>query len=303
MSDVRQSLRFALTTLVAGGILVAGCASPRGFHFDIAADVRNYTPPEHPGPEYFVGACTAIRELGPGAFMLTPGDMDPPERVRATLDQVLGEDYVWYPVIGNHELDKPEHMAYLRAYNAGGRTLPGIVSAGPPGARETCYSFDYQNAHLVVLNQYYDGASDSGTDGDVGDALYEWLAADLAANDKPLVFVFGHEPVVSVPDLTNGRVRHRGDSLDKYPANNHRFWTLLRQHGVLAYFCGHTHNLSLAQINGVWQIDCGHARGQGDPGAASTFLKLHVQPEGVRCKVYRSAGAGGPYRLAYETRL
>jgi hypothetical protein len=106
-----------------------------------------------------------------------------------------------------------------------------------------------------------------------------------------------------VPDLDNGRVRHRGDSLDKYPANNHRFWALLRQQGVLAYFCGHTHNASVARINGLWQIDCGHARGLGDPGAASTFLKLYVEPAGVRCEVYRSDGAGGPYRLAYETRL
>jgi len=304
MADVRQSLRLALIGLVFGGILAGGCTPPRGgFHFDVTADMRGFTPPEHPGPEHFVGVCEAIHALGAGAFMVSPGDLDPPARVRATLDQVLGEEYVWYPVVGNHELDKPEYMAYLRAYNAGGSALPGIVRAGPPGALETCYSFDYENAHFAVLNQYYDGASDSGSDGDVGDALYEWLAADLAANDRPFVFVFGHEPAVSVPDLDNGRVRHRGDSLDKYPANNHRFWTLLRQHGVLAYFCGHTHNLSLAKINGVWQIDCGHARGQGDPGAASTFLKLYVEPQGARCEVYRSDGAGGSYRLAYETRL
>jgi hypothetical protein len=71
----------------------------------------------------------------------------------------------------------------------------------------------------------------------------------------------------------------------------------------LAYFCGHTHNASAALINGVWQIDCGHARGRGDAGAPSTFLKLYVEPEGVRCQIYRSAAAGDAYRLAYETRL
>jgi hypothetical protein len=263
--------------------------------------MRNYTPPEHPGPECFEGVCTAIRDLGPGAFMIIPGDLDPPAAVRATLDAILGREYVMYPVIGNHELNRPEDMTYLRDYNRGGDRLPGIVRRGPPGAEETCYSFDYQNAHFVVLNEYYDGSSDSGTDGDVVPALCNWLAEDLAANHKPFVFVFGHEPAVSIPDLDNGRVRHGGDSLDKYEQNNHAFWSLLRRHDVVAYFCGHTHNTSAAKINGVWQIDCGHARGVGDPGAKSTFIKVYVEPDGVGCAFYRYNGDG--YELAYQERL
>jgi hypothetical protein len=198
-----------------------------------------------------------------------------------------------YPVIGNHELHRPEDMAYLREYNRGGNALPGIVRTGPPGAEETCYSFDYQDAHFAVINQYYDGSSDAGTDGDVVPALYEWLAEDLAATDKPYIFVAGH--------LDNGRVRHRGDSLDKYQQNNHRFWSLLRAHDVVAYFCGHTHNASAAKINGVWQIECGHARGRGDEGAKSTFVKVYVERDGVRCAFYRHSGRRD--ELAYEERL
>jgi hypothetical protein len=30
---------------------------------------------------------------------------------------------------------------------------------------------------------------------------------------------------------------------------------------VTAYICGHTHNASIAKINGLWQFDAGHARG------------------------------------------
>ena len=235
--------------------------------------------------------------------MVSPGDLDPPGRVRATIDQILGADYPWYPVVGNHEGDHPKHIAYLRDYNRGGDALPGVVRCGPPGAVETCYAFDHENAHFVVINQYYDGERDMIGDGDVSDALYEWLERDLVENDKPLVFVFGHEPSVVVPDMDNGRVRHRGSSLDKYVENNHRFWTLLCRHGVVAYFCGHSHNASVCKINGVWQIDCGHARGLGDPGARSSFFKLSVGADGVRCEVYRSDGQGGPYRLTFAEKL
>ncbi len=296
-----QTRILVATTVALVLSVVTGCAPPRGFHFDVAADMRNYTPPEYTGPQYFEGACTAIRDLGPGAFMVVPGDLDPPERVRATLDAILGPEYVMYPVVGNHELDQPDYMPYLRELNRNGKTLPGIVRSGPPGAEETCYSFDYRNAHFVVLNQYYDGSSDVGTDGDVVPALCNWLAEDLADNDLPFIFVFGHEPAVSVPDLDNGRVRHRGSSLDKYAENNHRFWTLLREYQVVAYFCGHTHDASVTKINGVWQIDCGHARGNGDPGTRSTFVKVYVEPDGVRCVIFRQAGNG--YEATFEERL
>ena len=41
--------------------------------------------------------------------------------------------------------------------------------------------------HFVVINEYFDGASDTGTDGDVVNALYIWLDADLSINTKPIV--------------------------------------------------------------------------------------------------------------------
>jgi len=288
----------------AGLLLAAGCAAPqRGFVFDVAADMREFAPPQHPGPAYFSGVCAALRTLGPGAFMVSPGDVDPPDRIQATLNEAFGAGYTWYPVVGNHEGEQPQTLVYLRALNAGGRKLPRVVRAGPPGAVETCYAFDYQNAHFVVLNEYYDGKSDMATDGDVSDPLYQWLAEDLAANRQPIIFVFGHEPTVAVPDMDNGLVRHRGDSLDAHEANNHRFWSLLREHKVTAFICGHTHCTSLAKINGVWQVDSGHARGLGDEGAASTFLKVYVLPAGVRCDIYRMIDKDGRYALKHSAWL
>jgi len=77
------------------------------------------------------------------------------------------------------------------------------------------------------------------------------------------------------------------DSLNANPANRDRFWKLLNKAGVLAYICGHTHNYSVVKIEGVWQIESGHARGKGDLGAPSTFLIIHVNGDSVEFNSYR----------------
>jgi hypothetical protein len=56
---------------------------------------------------------------------------------------------------------------------------------------------------------------------------------------------------------------------------------------VVAYICGHTHNHSVVNIAGVWQVDAGHARGKADPGARSTFIRIHVGDSQVSYETYR----------------
>ena len=255
------------------------------FSFEVACDTRHYADPNHQSSQYFKGACEAILQSGKGAFMVSPGDTDPPQHVYNMINTVLGPNYPWYPVVGNHEKETPEDMQWLRKY--GKQTLTGRVSPGPKGCEETTYSFDYKNAHFVILNQYYDGVSDIGTSGDVCDVLYEWLADDLKANTKSVIFIIGHEPFVSIPDIDNGRHRHKGDNLDAHPKNNHRFQKLLRRYNITAYICGHTHNFSYTKINGIWQIDAGHARGIGDMGAPSMFLKVRVGTKKCSVEAYR----------------
>jgi hypothetical protein len=223
--------------------------------------MRFYTTAPYRTPQHFLGAVQAMKQVGPGAFLISPGDIDPPEAVREVISAVLGPQYPWYPMMGNHELGKPEYVAWLEKYNDGGARLPHVVRKGPPGSEETTFSFDWANCHFVVLNQYYDGKTDAAPTADVVPELLAWLEADLAANTKTHVFVFGHEPMMAFPDMDNGRVRHAGDSLDANPAGAFRFQRLLLEHRVAAYLCGHTHNTSIANINGVWQLDSGHARG------------------------------------------
>jgi hypothetical protein len=305
----RTTILAACLLLTAAAFTSCRCASPNGasnaatqeFSFALTADVREFTGPKHPGPHYFEGACAALRDLGPGDFMISAGDIDPPAAIRATLDRFFGSNYVWYPVVGNHEAQTPDDMTWLRAW--GGQPIPGLVRRGPAGSETTTYSFDHGPAHFVVLNQYYDGQSDIGSRGDVVDPLYQWLQADLEANRKPVVFVVGHEPLVPTRDMDNGRLRHKGDSLDAYPANARRFLDLMRQHRVTAYLTAHSHNTSVTNLGGVWQIDAGHARGLGDKGARSSFLKLRVHPSGCRVDIYRDDGKGGAYELTRSVKL
>ncbi len=221
-----------------------------------------------------------------GLFHISAGDIDPLQDNYDDLVNEFGSDVVWFPVIGNHEEETPSDVLWIRDHYP---SLPWIVNSGPVGCENTTYSFDYLNAHFVVLNEYYVNGDDTGGDGDVVDALYDWLVADLASTTKPAVFVFGHEPAFPFN-------RHVGDSLDGHRANRDRFWNLLEQELVVAYLCGHTHYYSKYQHNGgkVWQIDLGNA-GNSD-GDVYTFLDATVDESWVRFDIWR--GTMDSYSLA-----
>ena len=72
------------TTILTAGLLLTAAlftscrsSSPNGavnaarhqFSFALTADIRQFTGPKHPGPQYFEGACSALRDLGPGDFI------------------------------------------------------------------------------------------------------------------------------------------------------------------------------------------------------------------------------------------
>jgi Calcineurin-like phosphoesterase len=286
-----------LSALLSGNSLWAPDwkAEAESFSFAVSADMRELAGPGYyDTSQYFRGVVEAIAFHGPGAFIISPGDIDPPEGVLWTITQTLGSGYTRYPVVGNHDEETASDMAWLRDYDY------GVVQPGPSGCPETTYSFDYANAHFAVLNEYCDEAGDNVTDGDIPDRLYNWLVADLAATPKEHIFVIGHEPAYPQPDVDNGRLRHETDSLNAYVAHRGRFWDLLKGKGVVAYICGHTHNYSLVKIDGVWQLDAGHARGLGDTGTRSTFVLVHVDGPAVTYETYRDDASGGPYTLMHR---
>ena len=275
---------------------------PNSFTFAVTADQRQYTGSSYNNSNYFRGAMEAINGLGGGVFLVSSGDIDPVEDSVWTIEQVMGTDYLWYPVGGNHEQPGAGYedyyganMDYLRAYDYdqnGAGVEPNLVNTGPSGCPETTYSWEYGNAHFVAINEYCNENGDTELDGDVSDHVYNWLVSDLQGTDKEHIFVFGHEPAYPWPDADTGDSRHVGDSLDKYPSRRDRFWNLLRDEGVVAYICGHTHKYSAVQFDGVWQLDAGHARGQGDTSAPSTFMMIHIDEGTVTFDAYRDTHDG-----------
>jgi hypothetical protein len=217
MKGRRIIIRLAAITF----IIWTGCQKPveADLVFIAAADWRYTATEDYHTSEYLMGALQSIAEVGKGSFMISPGDVEPIAASRALISQILGEEYIWYPVMGNHDSEAEVDLEALRTMNAGGNTLPGVMRIGPPGSEETTYSFEWGDCHFVVLNQYFDGHSDIGTDGDIVPELLEWLERDLAENTKRYVFVAGHEPLISIPDMDTGRLRHEDDSLNKYVKN------------------------------------------------------------------------------------
>jgi len=292
-------MRSPLAVSVLGGLVLLSIsgATGAGFHFTVTADPCRY----HTDFANVLGAIAGdpVNWEGNnplvtdyGAFHVSIGDIDGTiAQNREVIDAAFGPSALWYPVIGNHEAVMPVEMTWLRNeyQNGNGVRIPLRTYTnqnGPATCIETTYAWDHANAHFVVLNQYWDGASDTGTDGDIVSALRQWLAWDLAANTRPFVFVFGHEPAFPY-------VRHVGDSLDQYPGNRDAFWGLLEAEHVPAYFCAHTHFYSQHRgdenhLGEVWQIDVGNAG--FDMGDGKTFLDVTVEADEAVINVYRDFG-------------
>lgn len=283
-----RTIRVALVLLFCVGVLVSAVAAET-FHFTVTADPRS-------SDALYDGVLAAMKAKigGQGAFQACVGDIDPPGKLRAKVTARFGDSAIWIPVVGNHELAGGANMTWIREEytkgHDGRKPLKAFTKAnGPAGSAETTYSFDYGNAHFVVLNQYWNGTTKSKADisvgGDVVPELLAWLSADLAANTKPAVFVLGHEPAYP-------KTRHVGDSLDQNKAHRDAFWKLLESKGVQAYFCGHTHYYSKLQQPGgkVWQIDAGSTRNASKNG--NTFVDVTVSDKSVRYDVWRDRAKG-----------
>ena len=260
--------------------------------FAIAGDNRNSSG--------FVAIEERIKQSGGGAvqFLLSPGDVDPAEHTRAEIDEVFGKSFAWYPVIGNHDLHS---LPYFRAYFE--KRLANAVKPGPPGTRETTYSFDAGDVHIAVINVYWNGTLAPGSDGgrseNVVGPLREWLAADLDASKKPWKLVAAHEPAYPQPDQDWHETRHVGESLDKHRAERDALWTMLEQHGATAYICGHTHRYSKYKPAGghVWQLDTGLARGEEDSWKYDTFIIATGDANQLKFDVYRNLKERGKFEI------
>ena len=295
------SVMFTRRTVILASATVLVClfsavASAQDFHFTVTVDQRRY----HDGFATVLAGINA-NVGGHGAFHVSPGDID--QNIsdnRVKIDNAFGASAIWYPGVGNHEAESiAADMPWLRLEYGGGNGVRTPLKEftnqdGPLSSPQTTYSWDYGNAHFIMLNEYWDGAyNDAATIyGDIVPELHDWLADNLAANTKPFVFIFGHEPAFPYN-------RHVGDSLDRNPARRDAFWSLLESEGVSAYMVGHTHYYSKHQgdkdnVGEVWQLDVGNARGRplASEADGSTFFDVVVGTDQAVVNVYRDNGTG-----------
>jgi hypothetical protein len=147
------------------------------------------------------------------------------------------------------------------------REVLGDMIDGTPGPESDLgltYSFDMGGCHFAVLAAYtmfYHGTFSNET--------IDWLDWDLSkAREAGLkTFVVSHPPA-----FPGGG--HMWDSLPffnpTYNCDNYdgrfgidrrkerdRFWNILKKHGVVAYFCGHEHNIQVQEVEGVWHVVSG----------------------------------------------
>ncbi len=109
---------------------------------------------------------------------------------------------VFWPVYGNHD---------------GGPYFPRLFEM----QKQLWYSFDWGDAHFIVLDSYGAGSGGRGRQ-----AQLAWLAKDLESNDKRWTFVALHVPMVA----TRRRLKWFGED---------DFLPLLEKHEVDVVFSGH----------------------------------------------------------------
>jgi len=216
-------------------------------------------------------------------FVVYVGDMDSVKINKEDYHDVQLAGLPSYWCMGNHEFDPGPGETYIRDLYP---SLSNTVNLFNDG-RNSTYSFEYNNVHVVILDVYSENRN-----GNVpcGSAQYNWLKDDLSSVGKnKKIFVVAHEPAYP-------KHRHVGDSLDQYPGDRDALWKLLDEHSVEAFFCGHTHYYSVDDDHlNVTQIDVGNMRWAGDEN--STVVLVAVNDTNSVVSVYSSDREGEEFNL------
>ncbi len=176
-------------------------------------------------------------------------------------DTLIGDKV--YLVPGNHDQGIFKQLSWVNAFDY-------LPDNGPSDEKYFTYSFEFGPVHFAVVNTSSPFNSHK--------LNYNWLAEDLTDTDKPIKLVFGHEPAYPAGP-------HSGSSLDKYPDERDKFWKLLVDKSVKAYFCGHEHLYDHWIKDNVHQIISG---GAGAPGLLSFhYLIVDADENDVTVSVYK----------------
>jgi hypothetical protein len=196
--------------------------------------------------------------------------------------ELLSSVPVW-TAIGNHEghssTSATQSGPYFDAYVLPTQGEIGGLASGT----EAYYSFDYANAHFVVLDSHQSSRKPE-------DAMLTWLEADLASTEQEWVVAFWHHP-----PYTKGS--HDSDFEIQHIEMRENALPILELGGVDIVFGGHSHIYERSfLLNGAYETPSTSAgiidHGTGNPQSDGPYEKLSgLQPNGGA--VYVVAGHGG----------
>lgn len=244
-------------------VLVLGCSCAFGaFRFAVVGDTRgSINGINLPIVQEIVAALITEAPV----FVLVPGDLatDGTEtQLRAWVDAFItplqAAGIGVFPCRGNHDRE----VSTWNTVFSGALALP---ANGPAGEENLTYSFTYDNALFISLEQGPPIRSLT-----VNQA---WLDEQLAGNTLPHVFAFGHYPAFAVG---------HADCLAVNAPARDAFWDSLALAGARVYFTGHDHFYDHARIpepDGGWldQYVVGSGGAPLRPWAG-TYLDPIVQP-------------------------
>ena len=171
------------------------------------------------------------------------------QNFQAAMQPIYAGKIPFYAMRGNREYGKDaEETQITQAYaNAISHSMP---QNGPPTERGLTYSFEHNNAKLIVLDEF------TGSENSNITLNLNWLKNELNNNRKQVVFVFGHSPAFDVNQAGGIHDYDKNPGYFLYANKELRddFWKLLKDNNVRAYIVGHLHFYCRGENGGVWQV-------------------------------------------------
>ena len=165
------------------------------------------------------------------------------------IERDLLRQTAFFPSLGNHERNTQEFYDFFRVDTP-------------------YYSFNWGNAHFIVLNSDFGNAASSNSAKEAfWAAQTSWLNEDLAANQKAdYRFVAAHHPPMSAVTTRQN-----------FNARMIALMPLLEKYRVTAGFFGHDHNYQHYLKNGIHYIVTG--------GGGAPLYDVDKPPPGITLKV------------------
>ena len=177
---------------------------------------------------------------------------------------------VW-PALGNHDVDSPGYDenaqtgAYFDIFTEPSRGEAGGVAS----ERQSYYSFDVANVHVIVLNPVhppYQVALDKGN------PMLAWLERDLAATSQDWIIALWHYPPY-------GKAHHDSDVNNGLRRPRENYLPMLEAAGVDLVLGGHIHyyarSYPLHGAYGPASTNAAHIldHGDGRPGGSGAYTR------------------------------